>query len=746
MGNVHSQNSDYVVWVLKSEFANSLRLTQEPDGWDDEDYQLDRHKSYHGIFTSFTNSLTFRKDAIDYINLAYQIGGINTNLYLTRYKLRDIDGEIKYVQDYFGLADYSTKVEKDNGLEIKFNSNELEELIKSHEADVFEIERMTSIDDDELEILDLFNVKIQGRSISGIGESVVDLEVNKADFFGTIYQKVPIRTKVSSLNYATVITKTISPGAERFNAVTSNEALTEMSTGNMFFDRTDTQEVVEMDVNYAFKGFFSANGGGQSGTVRAAIVIHEWDGVNWFEVSSQIVKSWTWNAASAYRFDFDFQGTQNIKDLLYNQGVAIVFYISNPGNGTFPYGDMYFSEHNTRVATSDFYEASSNLKFAFVHDCINRLMYILTGEQDRFYSRYFGRTELGYNLDGIGGLIGMISGFWVRAFDPSSKRYKSLQISLKDALESVQAVFNIGIGVESHNLKQRLRTEELEYFYQNEVVIRLPFQVSNVERSVDKDLFFSGTEFGYQYGGEYESQVGLDEPNTRTKSVTPIRKSKLKYRKVSKVRSDETGMELTRRKPQAQFPEEDTSQDEHNWFLDLKRSDTIGYEQNGWEDRLEEIPSGVSIPDNYRSMFFTPLRMMFRHGFVLRSGLEPYYNKPIKYASSAANSELTTWTKGEAKAYKENEDILVADLDRARFLPEEIKLNHPVSDDLMDNILGSTKTFYKGEYENIPNIYFKFEWLNEYGEYETGYLLNLKPKGDGEFTFQKANENILKQI
>lgn len=744
MANTHSQNSDYVVWVLKSEYADSLKLSSEPDGWDDEDYELVRHKKYHGIFTSFSNALIFRKTAIDYINIAYALGGINTNLYLTRYKLREKDGDVKFVQDYFGLADFSTKVEKDNGLEISFNSNELEELMKSHETDVFEIERMTSIDDKDIGVLDLFSISIEGRSIIGVGESDVDKTINTAESPYENYQTIPVRVSPGTTNYfGTAITKYISEGPEQFVTVDSDSTNGIMISSNMFWVRSQVAGVVsDLDIDYHIIGFYEAQIFA-FGTLKVDLIIWDWDGENNIESSRVGLGSFEFGSQTGWNPEFEIQGTYKAYDVQDNQGISIVFYTENPTSGVFPFGLVYLSKHRVKVRSSDFFEKSSKLSFIFTHDCFTRLLKIITGDNDRFYSKYFGRKEIGYAEDGPGGLIGMMSGFWVRAFNPLSERYKSLQISLKDLIDSVHAVFNTGLGIETINLKQRVRVEELEYFYQNEVVIKLPFQASKVVRRVDKDLFFSGTEFGYQYGGEYESEVGLDEPNTRTTTVTPIRKSKIKYTKISKVRADETGLELTRRKPENEFPEEDTAEDEHNWFLDIKRSETLGYEQTSWFDRLQEIPTGVSIPDNFRSMLFTPLRMLLRHGFVLRSGLEPYYNKLIKYASSKANTTLTTWFNGQDKKYKENDDILVSDLDRSRFLPEEIEFVHVVDNDLMDKILGSTKVFYKGEYEYIPNIYFKFEWVNEREEIETGYLLKLNPKGEGSFTFQKANENLI---
>jgi hypothetical protein len=752
MGNIHSQNSNHVVWSLKSEYAPTLRLDQEPDGWDDEDYELTRHKTYHGMFISFSNSLVFRKESIEYIKLAYQLGGVNTNMYLTRHKLKDVDGDIKYVQDYFGLADFSTMVEKQNGIELSFNSNELEELMKSHEADSFEIERYYSIDDTYIGQAELHKIKLEGRTITAGGEQDVDLDQNTAVIGTKTYQRIPVReVGVDTFGYSNMLSRLIAEGDKRFVKTDLNSTLLMLGSDNMFYNREqdDQSVIINLEFVYDIKGFFKYTVPPQADNVFAkiAIVKAEYDIDTTLHTQTSITNLWTqtietWRPKDA-DFPFEFQGRHTIKELKANESVAIVMYIESNVDGQNTTGSFYIEKHNIRSFSSPYYEASTNLTFTFFHDTLDRLMKIITGDEGRFYSNYFGRTEAGYEVDGFGGLIGLMSGFWVRAFDRSSAKYKSLQISLKDALASAQAVFNVGIGVETFELKQRLRVEELEYFYQNTVSVRLPIQINDVVRKVDKQLFFSGTEFGYEYGGEYDSDIGLDEPNIKTYSTTPIRKSNLKYRRVSKIRSDETGLELARRNPQAESSDKDTAQDSHNWFLDLKRSWGSGYEQTAWEDRLVSEPTGVTQAENYKSMIFTPLRMLLRHGFILRSGLEPYLSKYIKYSKSESNTTLTTHTIGEASPYKENDDVMVRDLDRSRFLPEVITFKHAVSDELMDLIKGSTRIFYNGKYETIPNVYFKFEWINELQELESGYLLSMKPKGEGSFTFQKANENII---
>ena len=58
-------------------------------------------------------------------------------------------------------------------------------------------------------------------------------------------------------------------------------------------------------------------------------------------------------------------------------------------------------------------------------------------------------------------------------------------------------------------------------------------------------------------------------------------------------------------------------------------------------------------------------------------------------------------------------------------------------------INGTTELTVNGEKENVPNVYFKFEYTNENGNLERGYLLNLKPNKEGKSKMHLSNENII---
>ena len=401
-------------------------------------------------------------------------------------------------------------------------------------------------------------------------------------------------------------------------------------------------------------------------------------------------------------------------------------------------------------------------------------MQIITGDKYRFYSKLFGRRttnlpppssgkpteyqDYTYEETGQWGNISAIHGLSVRGFNSETNPlYKGLEISLKDLITSLQSTFNIGVGIEQSPFGgQMMRIESLKHFYRSETTMKLPIQISKVERITDNSLFFSSVEFGSDKGGDYNDEsVGLDEPNLKSSFTTPLKKTETKYSKISKIRSDDYGREILRRKPEWIGKEESSSGDDDKWYLNIKW-DGSKYVQRSVFDDLTRIPEGVLYPQDYQSWAFTPKRSLIRHGWVIRAGMDDNINsnkdndKKLILNESKGNGNLNTEYDvilnpntpiEERGIVKEKNSIGVSELERPIFLPEIIKFTHPITQNIEDLIYGTTRILIGGEYEEVPNYYFKFQWINENEELEFGYLKSYKAKSN-VFEFILSNEKI----
>lgn len=738
MSNIKLGYSNYVQWYLKSEVATSI-LIPEPINWDANDsLKMKRHDEYHGMLFQYTGDLIFTGEGMDYIEEAYVLGGVNAKCRLTKYVLIEKENDVKWVERYSFLADWKTKEIKDQKLSIKWNTFNLEELIRSHETDEFEVERSDSIDGIALDPLILDKTEITGRNLNLSGQT----KLTSQNIFGS-----RIASEEDQIDGWTPFTEFVSQGAERNSDVQSHDTDPGVVTSASMFYVRETTEVNPTIVDVRWD--ISCRLGSRStqplaGNISIKLLRMQYVGANWtVEETYTIFSGYAENEIITVKEIGQFR----FENILYNQGIMIVY--EAPQKISCTTQNIWVNE----ISNAD---SSPNLSCIFVNDLMERLMYILTGEKDKFYSKYFGRIGVldkngfqKYTEDGFAGLMAYITGYWLRGFDPESDKYKSITTSIKKEFKNLKAVYNIGATIEFNKFNERLRFEELGFFYREELVIKFTKQLKNVVRKVDGDLFFSAMTFGYEKTDDYEDDNGLDEPNQQSSFVTPIRASENKFEMLSKTRTDDIAMELTRRKPFKDFPE-DTKRDDDNFFLDLKSTEGGGYTQNIWSDRLKVLPEGIFSPETWKGMFFTPMRMKMRHSWIFRAGLEPYLSSKykVKHISSTGNQKVIThakddWRIGLDEPISEEDDVKVSDLERSKFLPELVTAEHVISEELWEWINSTTEVVINGKIEDVPNYYFKMQFINENGNYERGYIMELEPKGKGIITYQVANENLI---
>ena len=135
--------------------------------------------------------------------------------------------------------------------------------------------------------------------------------------------------------------------------------------------------------------------------------------------------------------------------------------------------------------------------------------------------------------------------------------------------------------------------------------------------------------------------------------------------------------EFARRKSKQVAPNEDTRYDLINFFLDLKRGLSDVFQQRKWQDDFVSQPTGIFDPESATELRFSPANTLFRHGWVIRTGLENNLNDKTKYINSEGNSNLETQLIG-GFPIKENGDFNNSDFRISRYNPQEIEFEHEV--------------------------------------------------------------------
>ena len=379
--------------------------------------------------------------------------------------------------------------------------------------------------------------------------------------------------------------------------------------------------------------------------------------------------------------------------------------------------------------TSNINDINRRAKCVLNKNVGEKLMQIITGEKNRYYSEYYNNSDFKH--------LASATGKWIRGFKDSE-----YTTSFNDFIENSKCVLNMAHNVEIINGVETVVHEPLRYFFQDSVGITLPNQVNEVKRSVAKEFIFSSITSGYKKpSGDnlYEEVNGLKEISTSNKYIAPVTKIIKDYGIESPYRADSEGKGLTIRKTIEKFPTNDYRTDKNIFNLDLKDVGTGVFAERTWQDDYQTAPYSNNVentifePDTLTGLRLTPFRNMERHFWLLKNAYTKQANKYIRYASTRGNAEIVTQKPNE-DAISENGKYKVSDLEQPLFVSQWVEFKHIVTDDISSWLNGTTNVNGR----EIPNIYFKIGFTNEYGKKEYGYLFELKPDKAGEWKVLKA--------
>jgi len=741
MGTINPAYKDRVRYELYHNIEGTL-IIDEPEGWDSDEKEYTRNKDYHGVIAKFSNNAKYIGNGADFINMIDDLYGVQADLKLTKFE-KHPQTDV-WVVVYSGYLDLSTKEIQDGKVSVKFNSGGLEQALKSRESENVEIDRLTTIDGKPLPELKTETMLLEGRRIFLKSTWEIN-DTARYEFMGVRSSDGNTRGMTTGVPF-----QLVNRSHEEVHSILpgSNASEGQGTAGMMFFAIAERQRNLRvMSDSFKFRPVVNESDW-QWAFFKVSIT-------TFYDGSSFIVKD------RRVLFDSDANGgmwgvNQRNFEIAFDEMItlesgesaSIEFFMKADLKNTSGSERFYLTIDNLggkfTVEEDSFYEQTKS-KFVLAHELAERLVAICTNQKDAVYSEFLGRTDIGYSINGPGALTGNTHGFWVRGFDKLPvptvgppevvNLFKPLTTTFKDFMSSYAAVWNLGMGIETINRRERVRLESLSYFYNFNATIKLPNQIKNVKRSCAADYYYSSLEFGYMQGGEYEEAMGLDEYNAKSTFTTIINRVKNTYTQLSKYRADKYGQEFARRKPETLNNTEDTAYDDHIFINDLKKNPVEDfYRERKWQDDFMEAPSGIFSPETATNLRFSPINMFLRHAWVIASGMIKYPTDYIRYGSSTANSALKTKLIGGLQ-YSENGNIINSELPRPRFKPEWIEFEHICDFETMRQVEGSSVILGK----TVQNFYGLVEFINEKNEIEKGFLFNLKPNGKGQWKLLTAN-------
>ncbi len=720
-------------------------VIDEPVEYDVIRFEYSRHKKSDGIVFNQSREIKFVGNAKAFILLIDEYYDIKARLRL----LIDIrNPETRdWERDEEGFLDFSTLEIAETYVTLKLNISGIGQVMKSRLNQQIELERLTTLNGNAMDPLVLKRLALSGRKIF-LQSLLETTDANRnSDAFRMNFQGG--NTRFGSLGVPTTITYS---SDERITSTFKNIFTTDVGVGSastMFYKNNDITKIINLTISMTATIEVIKVDDLRDAIMRVDLVKFG-DGLNFTHVSEQTL----YTVPNPYNMNnhvISFTWTS----LVYVQAgesLSLRWYGQAKFGGTILFidydGDLKVNFNNVECSID--VQQDSNID-ATQTNCLlpfemgNRILEIITDEEDLMISDEFGRTDIGYDADGDSSLIPAYHGFWIRGFAQGDERYKGITTSWNDYIKSYTALKNLGYGIEKRVGIEKVIVEKKSYFYNRNTTIRLGtinengvfeyVKVKNVNRTKIVDQYYSTVDVGSQQGEEYDEVMGLDEYNGKSSFATCLDILQNTYEIICKYGRDSLGEELTRRKQKSGFGTTDTKRDKKIFVKDAKRSDpdTGVFEERFWQDDFDEQPTGIYSPDSATNLRLTQTQMLRNHGSVISSSFIRYPYEFVRYGGSSANDKLKAIQNGVL--FDESGDIKNDQFDTALFTNQYVEFEFPVDYDLKQLIKG--KTIVQGK--EIPNLQGIIEFKNENGLIEKGFFDNLVVEETGKWKLRRAN-------
>ncbi len=351
-----------------------------------------------------------------------------------------------------------------------------------------------------------------------------------------------------------------------------------------------------------------------------------------------------------------------------------------------------------------------------IHESWSRICEGITDQTLAFKSEFFGRTNsqgISYPNNGYGSFTAITDGLRIRGFTQvitdtdlqDGETKKGIITNLDDMYDTCQAIWGVGLGIETHDGQEVVRVEEKTYFYSDEILLTFN-DVPNIEMTFVEGRAYSSVELGFDKW-KPELKNGLDEPMTEATWLFPKIKA---FDNVLTLKSPYVAamyaIETTRRKNIIFETTDDTNYDDDIFIIALNR-DTSGVDSSegiptfiqadvqGEAEQNEDITvdSGLIDPDSAYNLRFNLFSCLSRVMNQFTTGLTKDPIQDINFSYFEGNGSmkirydgaLNNGIAGEfnGQTVENVQNTTYEDGLHVRkgpiFLPEEYTFTYPVS-------------------------------------------------------------------
>lgn len=277
---------------------------------------------------------------------------------------------------------------------------------------------------------------------------------------------------------------------------------------------------------------------------------------------------------------------------------------------------------------------TSFARSSMVNETLSRLVENYTNDCMRVKSDYFGRTDsepYTSASDGCGSLEVFVSGLNMRGAKDAALNPSPFLIDFDTIFNGLKPIHNVGYGLEPDSVRggtyEWLRVESYDYFYDNSVVVSLPYP-NLVEKTIDGKEMLSQIKVGYNYWGN-EQQQGRNDIHAGREIISNLSRVSNSLNLKSDLVASDFAIEFTRRV--YGLSSIDSDFDDKVFIICMVR--------DGSDIIVELLPSATATNvysvDTTKNIRITPMRNLLRN----IPTISKYIKTGLAYEFTFANGE-----------------------------------------------------------------------------------------------------------
>lgn len=374
----------------------------------------------------------------------------------------------------------------------------------------------------------------------------------------------------------------------------------------------------------------------------------------------------------------------------------------------------------------------TNAVVSLIHETASRITEAITDHCLTVKSDYYGRTDsepYAAEEDGCGSLRVLSNGLRIR-----NALTQPHFLSLKELYEGLNAIDNIGMGIEDAVIPygpEVLRIEPAEHFYQDVEIIRHP-AIPSAEFDAQPDLAYSNIKIGYK-NWEIENTNGLDEFNSNKEFRTSLKSISNTLDQTSGFIAGGYPIENTRQQSFADTGAADTKYDNDTFIICVTRA-AYAYGNYVAEQGNITSPSNMYSPSTAYNWRIRPMYNLIRWWKSVAQSYVNLLNTSSKlFFAAGVGNLLASGALADAcnvanGVLPENHDLRQSDIANASdatpiWKPETMTYRYPMSLRDYNTIKANPKGYI----------------FAQCGEFVKGFITNITyriAKGDADITLR----------